>query len=320
LKCHCCNGETQKFGQFKNRNRIVQRYRCVRCNKTFSESQPLGGLRVDFDKACQAVHLLCEGMGIRAISRFTGLDTKTVMCILEEAGQKAVQFLDARIRNVRSDFVQADELISFVKTKQQNTDEDDMEHGNFFTHLSVCRDSKLIINFQVSKRKWEDSLAFMQDLKNRMAGKFTLTTDGLGAYTGRRGVVRKVFGDTIDYATEIKIFSNTRRSGMYVFRALAQPAMVAVTRKARIGNPDLKMATTCHVERTNLSVRLFNRRYTRLTLGYSKTLENLRHSAALFVWHFDFARQHSAHGKTPAMAAGLTDRQWTIQEFLAKTN
>jgi hypothetical protein len=80
------------------------------------------------------------------------------------------------------------------------------------------------------------------------------------------------------------------------------------------------MATTSHCERTNLSVRLFNRRFTRLTLGYSKKLENLRHAVALFVAHFNFCRVHSAHGKTPAHEAGLTNRTWTIEEMLAETN
>ena len=73
MNCHCCNGKMMKFGKFRNANRIVQRYRCVRCTKTFSEAQPLDGLRVDFKQACQVANMLCEGIGIRAISRLTGL-------------------------------------------------------------------------------------------------------------------------------------------------------------------------------------------------------------------------------------------------------
>lgn len=291
----------------------MQRYACDRCGKSFSEVQPLDGLRVDFDKACQVVHLLCESMGIRAIQRFTGLHQETVLSILETAGKKAAAFLDANVRNVRSDFIQVDELIAFVKKKQQNIEDGDLEHGNFFTHLSVCRDSKLIVNFQVSKRFREDSLAFMQDLKNRMAGRFTLTTDGLQAYIRKTGVVRQVFGNTIDYASEIKVFS--KENPLSIWRGRL-PAVMRINRKARIGNPDLKMSTTCHVERMNLSVRLFNRRFTRCTLGYSKKLDNLKHAVALFVWHFNFCRVHSAHKQTPAMAAALTDRVWTIADLL----
>jgi IS1 family transposase len=276
----------------------------------------MDGLRVDFDKACQVVNLLCESMGIRAIQRITGLHQETILNILETAGQKAAAFLDAKIRNVKSDYVQADELCSFVRTKEQNTDEEDLEHGNFFTHLSICRDSKLIINHQVSKRKREDSLAFMQDLKSRMSGRFMLTTDGWQSYVGYRGVVRQVFGEEqIDYASEVKVF-HMRPRGYYTFRSNNPGVVLTVTRKSRLGNPDMSMATTSHVERTNLTVRLFNRRFTRCTLGYSKTLENLRHSVALFAWHFNFVKIHSAHKQTPAMAAGLIENPMTIEELL----
>jgi transposase-like protein len=116
-------------------NRIVQRYRCVRCAKTFSESQPLDGLRVDFKQAEQVVHLLCEGMGIRAISRFTRLDTKTILNILETAGQKAAAFQDAKVYGVGADVIQADEINSFVYSKQRNTPADEIERGDQFTFL-----------------------------------------------------------------------------------------------------------------------------------------------------------------------------------------
>ena len=257
-------------------------------------------------------------MGIRAVQRFTGLHQETVLNILETAGQKAAAFLDANVRNVRSEYVQVDELVCFVKTKEQNTDEGDMEHGNFFTHLSVCRQSKLIVNFLVSKRSWKDSLDFMRDLRDRMAGRFTLTTDGLRAYVGKNGVVRTAFGETIDYASEVKVFAE-RPAGMYVFLKRNPCIVKAIKRKARIGNPDLKMSTTCHVERMNLSLRQLNRRYARLTLGYSKKLDNLKYAIALFVWHFNYCRIHSAHKQTPAQAAGLTDRVWTIADLLTAT-
>ena len=130
MTCHCCNGETKKFGKFKNVNRLVQRYRCVRCAKTFSEAQPLDGLRVDFKQACQVVHLLCEGMGIRAIQRLTGLHQETVLNILETAGQKAAEFQEAKVTCVSEAVIQADEIHSMVYSKQRNTDENDMERGD----------------------------------------------------------------------------------------------------------------------------------------------------------------------------------------------
>jgi hypothetical protein len=122
-----------------------------------------------------------------------------------------------------------------------------------------------------------------------------------------------VFGSSIDYATEKKIYGreNSRMWGRF------NPEMViGIKRHSRIGKPDMRLATISHAERTNLSLRLFNRRFTRRTLGYSKKVENLRHAVALFVAHFNFCRVHSAHGRTPAQAANLTNHQWTIEELL----
>ena len=295
----------------------MQRYACDRCGKSFSEVQPLDGLRVDFKQAVQVVNLLCESMGIRAISRITGLDTKTILNILETAGQKAAAFLDTKVRNVKAEYVQADELTSFVRTKQENTEPDDLEHGQFFTFLSVDMFSKLIINWRTDKRTREAAEAFMRDLKARVPKRFQLSTDGWQTYRRQTGAVRAAFGNDIDYATEEKIFGTvnpTMKAGYF-------PRVLIGMKKHRcIGNPHMKLITTNHCERTNLSVRTFTRRFTRCTLGYSKTLENLRHAVALFIWHFNFVRVHSALEMTPAQAAGLTDHQWSIEEMLTETN
>jgi transposase-like protein len=315
VNCHCCNGEAKKSGSFKNKNRMVQRYQCLRCGKSMSETQPLDGLRVDFKQACNVVHLLCEGMGIRAIERFTRLHRDTVLSILEAAGEKCARFLDEKVRNVKSEFVQVDEVHGFVFSKAQNTDLGDDERGEQFTYLSMDRDSKLIINSRVGKRNGENTLAFMRDLKSRMDGRFQLTTDAFNGYRFGRGSVREVFGNDIDFATETKIWGKPDLKN--VSRWFNPLVVVGIKRKRRIGNADLSEATTCHAERMNLSLRLFNRRFTRKTLGYSKKLGNLRHAVAIFAAHFNFIRKHSAHGMTPAQNAKLTDHQWTIEEMLA---
>ena len=314
MNCHCCQSdEVKKSGRFTNKNFTVQRYQCNRCGKTFSDKQPLDGLRVDFKQACNVVHLLCEGMGIRAIERFTRLHRDTVLAILESAGEKCARFLDEKVRNVKSEFVQVDEVHGFVYSKAQNTEIGDVERGEQFTYLSMDRDSKLIINSFVGKRNGENTLAFMQDLKRRMDGRFQLTTDAFNGYRFGRGSVREVFGNEIDYSTEVKIFGKPNLAG--VSRWYNPLVVVGIKRKHRIGNADLSTATTCHAERMNLSLRIFSRRFTRKTLGYSKKLSNLRHAVALFIWHFDFVRVHSAHGKTPAMAAGLAIGPMTIEQL-----
>lgn len=318
VTCHCCNVETQKFGRFSNRNRIVQRYRCVRCGKTFSESQPLDGVRIDFEQAAKVVHLLAETMGIRAITRFTGLDLSTVLNILESAGDHCAKLMDSKMRNLKVSHVQADEVFSYVAQKPNGENKDNPERGEMWTFMSVAQKEKLIINYRVSKRTGYDATEFLTDLRSRMACRFQLTTDAFRGYVtifGDSGAVKNVFGHTIDYATETKKI--TKDPNYVGQRAYFAPKHVKVTRQLRYGTPDMKHATTNHAERTNLSLRTFTRRFVRCTINFSKKRENHEHATAIFVAFFNLCRVHkSLDGKTPAMAAGLTDHVWTVEELL----
>jgi IS1 family transposase len=264
---------------------------------------------VEFDKACQVVHLLCEGMGIRAIERFSGLNRRTVLNILEMAAEKAAAFQESKVYGVGAAVVQADEINSFVYSKQRNTPADEIERGDQYTFLAVDRRSKLIINSLVGKRTRDNAEQFLNDLRRRMdSRRFQLTTDNWQIYSGYTGAVRAVFGRDVDYATETKYYE---KPDTFLPRRV-----IAISRRPRIGEPDMALATTCHVERTNLSVRTFMRRFTRCALGYSKKLDNLKHAVALFVWHFNFCRIHSAHGRTPAQECGLVSKAFTIAELL----
>ena len=300
-----------KFG-FKKGH---QRYQCKICKRTKSDVpvNPLNNLRVPMDKAVQVVSLLCESMGIRAIERLTGLNRRTVLNILETAGQKATAVIEDKQRCVQAEVVQADELHAIVSCRQQNALPDETERGEQFTFLSVDRKSKLIINWLVGKRTRENAERFMMELKQRMTGRFQLVTDGWWTYAGISGCVSAVFGTGIDYAMETKYFARP-----YPY---APRQVIGIRRRRRIGNPDMKLASTAHAERTNLSVRLFNRRFTRCTLGYSKKLDNLKSAVALFVWHFNYVRLHSSHeNMTPAQAAGITKTRMTVEELLQSTH
>lgn len=270
---------------------------------------------MDFDKAAQVVHLLCEGVGIRAAGRLSGLDEHTVLNILESAGQHCADLLDRKVRDVKAEFVEVDELWSFIHCKQANAKEF-TDQGDQYTFLATDSITKLIISHVVGKRTHENTYWFMRDLHGRIAGRCQLTSDGFDGYTGKGekdGAVKKVFDDNIDYATEVKLYGHNAEGQ----RRYSAPPLTGIRRRRRIGSPDRRMVTTSHAERCNLSVRLFNRRFTRLTLGYSKTLDNHRHAVALFVAHFNFCREHSTlEGLTPAMAAGLTDHVWTVKELL----
>lgn len=222
-------------------------------------------MRIEPEKAYQVVRLLTEGMGVRACERLTRLNRRTVLGVLEMAGRKCQQISDEKLRNLNCKFVQADEMYGFVYSLQQNTDEaNEWRHGTFYTHLSICRDSKLVINSHIGKRTRQDTDTFIRDLKGRIPNRFQFTTDGWKTYTGSDGAVSTAFGENIDYATEVKYFAKPDGN---IFQ---KQRLCSVSRRRRIGHPDMRKATTCHMERTNLSVRLFNRRHTRLTLGYSK--------------------------------------------------
>jgi transposase-like protein/IS1 family transposase len=310
VNCYCCNGESKKFGRFQNRNRIVQRYRCNRCGTTFSESQPLAGIRTDESEAEKVVNMLCEGIGIRAIGRLTGLDQKTVMRILESAGERCASLLDNQIRNVKVNTCQVDETFCFVGCKQRANVIEDVNRGDQYLFLAIDADTKLILSHTIGKRDSGNALVLMDDLKQRVAGSFQLTTDAFMPY---KNVVRHTFGNTIDFAQLIKIYAATNLKGE---RRYSPPECISTRTIIRSGNPDRKKISTSYIERTNLTIRLFNRRFTRLTLGYSKKIENLRHSTALFIAHFNLCRVHGTHKQTPAMAAGLTDHVWSVAELL----
>lgn len=316
MTCHCCQGETKRFGHFQNKNRIVQRYRCIRCGKTFSESQPLNETRIDSEKGAQIVHLLCEGVGIRAISRLAGVHQQTVLNVLKSAGLHCAALLDAKLRNLKPTHVEIDETWTFVKKKQYHA----LDHpvfGDQYCWLSLDEQTKLILNYQVAKRTSEAAHRFIADLKSRLADvQIDLTTDGFLPYVGRSGAVHKSFGLGVNYGTEVKRYGTLEQKGERRYSPLI---CTSCRRELQSGGRERASITVNHAERQNLNVRLFNRRYTRLTLGYSKKLANLEHATALMVAFHNFCRIHSAHKKTPAQASGLTNHAWSIAELLSAT-
>ena len=253
-------------------------------------------------------------MGVRAIERFTQLNRRTVLGILETAGESCARLLDFKIRDVEVQSIQCDELYSFVFCKEPNNKEHGEHIGEQYTYLAVDRNSKLILSHYISKRTTENTDVFMQDVQKRVKSGCQLTTDGFAAY---QSAVAGAFGRDVHFAQQTKVYSNSGALPKWLRQEFNPQSVVEVRTKIRQGNPNPALISTSHVERTNLSVRLFNRRYTRLTLGYSKTLQNLKHSTALLIAYFNFCRVHSAHGQTPAQNAGITFYKWTIEELLS---
>jgi IS1 family transposase len=275
------------------------------------------------DKAVQIVNLLCEGVGIRAIERLTHVHRDTVLSVLEVAGTKAARLMDAKVNNHPFQFVQVDELFCFVKFKECNNTERSRELGTQYVFVGIDADSKFIINYTVGKRDAVTCQEYMLDLKKRVQSPFQLSTDGFGAY---KTEVDFTFLNELHYAQVIKEYANPGEAD-YTARKYSPSPFIRARKTVVCGTPCPDHISTSYSERTNLSIRLFNRRFTRLTLGYSKKLANLKHSFALFTAHFNFCRIHSALKvqsadslktiqRTPAMAANLTDHVWTIGELL----
>ncbi len=202
----CCGGESRKFGRFQNINRIVQRFQCTRCGKTFSESQPLDGVRLDSAKVVQIVNLLVEGLGVRGVARVVGCDAHTGLNVLETVGQKCERLHDNLVRILTVDALQIDELWSRVGCSQKRANQlgDDTERGDFYTFLAVAAREKFIVSHHTGKRDSANTDEFIADVAERIAGRIRITTDSFRPY---QQIVRKHLLGRLDFATLQKLYS-----------------------------------------------------------------------------------------------------------------
>ena len=265
--------------------------------------------KLSTEKRAMILTCLCEGNSMAATCRMTGASKKTVERLLADAGTLAAQYHDLTVRDLDCERVQVDELWSFVGAKQRQVDRGADAEGSVWTWTAIDSDSKLMISYLVGQRDGGYALQFAYDMADRIEGRFQLTSDGLAAYLDAMG---DAFGDGIDYAMLVKIYGAERPD-----HARYSPAICTGARKNVItGNPDEKHISTSHVERQNLTMRMQNRRFTRLTNAFSKSLANHQHSVALHYFHYNFVRKHQTLGTTPAVAANVADHRWTMVEFV----
>ena len=252
---------------------------------------------------------------MRATTRLTGAAKKTVERMLVSAGEACAAFMDKAMVNLPCKVLQVDEIWSFTYSKQANVPahmKDAEGVGDTWTWIAMDSASKLVPCFHVGKRDYTDAYKFISNLAGRLASRVQLTSDAHRAYLQ---AVEDAFGSEIDYAQLIKLYGNDTRPVQEV-RYSAPPCIGA--RKKRIsGNPRKELVSTSHIERQNLSVRMGNRRFTRLTNAFSKKLENHKHQLALYFMHYNFCRIHGSLRVTPAMEAGIADHVWTLEEIVA---
>lgn len=247
---------------------------------------------------------------MRSISRVCDVSINTVTKLLIDAGNVCMAFHDEKVRNVKSERIQCDEIWSFSYAKAKNVRDAKAAPegaGDVWTWTGIDADSKLIVSWHVGDRTQDTGIAFMSDLKARLANKVQHTTDGHRAYLK---AVSEVDFDA-DYAMLQKIFVQD-----YPGLGRYSPPKIVGTRIENIqGDPDPHHVSTSFAERQNLTMRMQMRRFTRLTNAFSKKFENHCHALALYFFWYNWTRQHKAHRLSPAMAAGLTDRLYSMTDL-----
>jgi len=263
------------------------------------------------EQRAQVIAALVEGNSIRSICRMFNVGKNTVARLLIQAGAACARYQDTHLRNLQSQRIQCDEIWSYIGAKDKNIREEQkvFGKGSVWTWTALDADTKLICTWMIGNRDGEAAYAFIQDLAGRLSNRIQLTTDGHSVYAN---AVESAFGAEIDYAMLIKLYGAARET-----EARYSPAdCIGCQKKELIGTPDAKHISTSYVERQNLTMRMHMRRFTRLTNAFSKKLENHIAAVSLHFMYYNFVRIHQTLKVTPAMAAGVTDRLWSVADIV----
>jgi len=253
-------------------------------------------------------------MSIRAIVRTTGSSKHTISQLMNDAGKALGDWQDRAFRDLKTKRVQIDEIWSFTYAKQKNVagakSAPDWA-GDTWTWTAIDADSKLVLSWLVGGRDASYARDFIEDVYDRLANRVQITSDGHGPYLN---AIRDVFGIDVDYAQLVKVYGSAPES----FKGRYSPAPFLSAKKTRIeGRPDPRHVSTSYVERQNLTMRMHMRRFTRLTNGFSKKVENHANAVALHFAYYNLVKVHKTLRMTPAMAAGVTDRLWEMSDLVA---
>lgn len=259
----------------------------------------------------KVVAALVESSSVRSVSRMTGHSKGAILRLLADLGTACAEYHDKHVRNLKVKRLQADEIWSFVGSKAKNTSVEKKAEGwgDTWTWTGIDADTKLCVSYLVGGRDSGWAHEFMQDCADRIINRVQITTDGHKAYLE---AVENAFGADIDYAQLQKIYGAPSEQEQ---RRYSPARCIGSDMKIVSGDPDPKHVSTSYVERQNLSMRMGMRRFTRLTNGFSKKIENHCHAIALYFMYYNFARVHQTLRVTPAMEAGLSDHVWSIEEI-----
>lgn len=272
--------------------------------------------RLSTEQRARVIACLVEGNSLRATSRLTGVARMTVEKLVRDLGDACEVFHDRKVRRLRTVRLQCDEIWSFCYARKENVPEKYQGVfgvGDLWTWVGQCADSKMVISWHVGRRNAETALPFMHDLASRLSSRVQLTTDGHKPYLE---ATDSAFGTDIDYARLIKVYGSDPNAEKRYTPPVCLEAKVEVVS----GDPAIEHISTSYIERQNLQMRMSMRRFTRLTNGHSKKVDNHEYALALHYVHYNFARPQKAIGGTPAMRAGLADHVWSVEEIIGLLN
>jgi len=257
--------------------------------------------------------VLVEGNSLRATARICDVAFNTVLKFVPEIGKACAEYQSRVFRNLTCKRIQCDEIWSFCYAKEKNVPDEkkgQFGYGDIWTWVAIDADTKLVPSWLVGNRDAETAKIFMEDLASRFSHRVQLTTDGLKTYLE---AVEGAFGADIDYVMLIKLYGEIIEGQ----KRYSPPECIGIKTRVISGNPERKHISTSYVERQNLTMRMSMRRFTRLTNGFSKKVENHAYHVALHYMHYNFCRIHKTLRVTPAMEAGVTDHVWSLEEITA---
>lgn len=268
--------------------------------------------RLPVETRARIIGCLVEGMSMRATTRLIGCSINTLTKLLVDLGTACAIYQNDVMRSLTCKRIQVDEIWAFCHSKAKNTPAHmrALGHGDVWTWVAIDADTKLVPSWFVGGRDADYAKAFIADLAGRLKNRVQLTSDGHKAYLS---AVEESFGANVDYAMLVKLYG-AAQGGQQERRYSAGECCGAI-KGAVCGNPDEKHISTSFVERQNLSLRMGNRRFTRLTNGFSKKVENHAHALAIYYMHYNFGRIHKTLRVTPAMEAGIADHVWSLEEI-----
>jgi IS1 family transposase len=267
------------------------------------------------DKQIAVIGALAEGSSIRSIERITGVHRDTIMRLGVRSGKGCAKLLDAKMRDLPCQHLQFDEIWGFIGKKERHCRPDDsLELGDVWTFCAIDAETKLVPSFKCGKRDLVTANTFVSDVASRVCNRVQISSDALSAYVQ---AIETNFGADVDFAQIVKTYITD--DSHVPERRFSAPEIVVTEKKAVSGFPDLRKASTSHIERLNGTTRLHMRRLTRLTYAFSKKLENFEAAVALHFAYYNFVKRHITLRATPAMAAGIERDFWTVGNLVEAT-